>query len=145
MIDRDGDENYEPFVIPLDGGFPEPLAADVIRRPPLAPPRGRPDGRDRVLRIRVARGGAEIAYPRRARERRRWRRSAQSPYGAFVAAWSPDHSRVVLADGYTVGDVDPLRARRDGGRRVLLGTPLEERVEGGELPADGLALDPLPP
>src|SRR5438132_10999626 len=25
MIDRDGDENYQPFVIPLDGGFPEPL------------------------------------------------------------------------------------------------------------------------
>src|SRR3990172_13267777 len=26
MIDSDGDENYEPFVIPLEGGFPEPLA-----------------------------------------------------------------------------------------------------------------------
>ena len=26
MIDADGDENYVPHVIPLDGGFPEPLA-----------------------------------------------------------------------------------------------------------------------
>ena len=26
MIDHDGDENYEPFLISLDGGFPEPLA-----------------------------------------------------------------------------------------------------------------------
>ena len=25
MIDRDGDENYQPFLVPLDGGFPEPL------------------------------------------------------------------------------------------------------------------------
>ena len=24
MIDRDGDENYQPTLIPLDGGFPEP-------------------------------------------------------------------------------------------------------------------------
>ena len=25
MLDQDGDENYQPQVIPLDGGFPEPL------------------------------------------------------------------------------------------------------------------------
>jgi hypothetical protein len=24
MIDSDGDENYQPMLIPLDGGFPEP-------------------------------------------------------------------------------------------------------------------------
>src|SRR5947207_7380948 len=28
VIDRDGDENYEPFFIPIDGGFPEALAPD---------------------------------------------------------------------------------------------------------------------
>src|SRR6266480_1025296 len=32
MIDRDGDENYQPFVIPLEGGFPEPVAADQFAR-----------------------------------------------------------------------------------------------------------------
>src|SRR5215471_4512032 len=25
MLDQDGDENYEPFFVPLDGGFPEPI------------------------------------------------------------------------------------------------------------------------
>jgi hypothetical protein len=24
MIDRDGDENYQPFTVPLEGGFPNP-------------------------------------------------------------------------------------------------------------------------
>ncbi|MFN8462076.1 MAG: hypothetical protein U0X93_09950 [Anaerolineales bacterium] len=24
MIDKDGDENYQPMLTPLDGGFPEP-------------------------------------------------------------------------------------------------------------------------
>src|SRR5688500_1100363 len=24
MIDRDGDENYQPMIIPMQGGFPEP-------------------------------------------------------------------------------------------------------------------------
>ncbi len=31
MIDQDGDENYEPYVIPLEGGFPEPLAEEAFR------------------------------------------------------------------------------------------------------------------
>ena len=30
MIDADGDENYVPHMIPLDGGFPEPLAAELF-------------------------------------------------------------------------------------------------------------------
>src|SRR5919199_5305753 len=29
MIDRDGDENYRPFTIPIAGGFPEPVNDDV--------------------------------------------------------------------------------------------------------------------
>src|SRR5207244_2522271 len=34
MIDHDGDENYQPLVVPLEGGFPEPLneAAFSARR-----------------------------------------------------------------------------------------------------------------
>jgi hypothetical protein len=30
MLDSDGDENYQPRVIPLDGGFPEPLNEEVF-------------------------------------------------------------------------------------------------------------------
>lgn len=28
MLDQDGDENYLPMMIPLEGGYPEPLFAD---------------------------------------------------------------------------------------------------------------------
>src|SRR5437764_3810441 len=28
MIDDDGDENYEPYFVPIDGGFPEPIAPE---------------------------------------------------------------------------------------------------------------------
>ncbi|GIV96478.1 MAG: hypothetical protein KatS3mg057_1135 [Herpetosiphonaceae bacterium] len=28
MIDNDGDENYQPMLIPIDGGFPEPAFGD---------------------------------------------------------------------------------------------------------------------
>ena len=30
MLDSDGDENYVPHLIPIDGGFPEPLADEVF-------------------------------------------------------------------------------------------------------------------
>jgi hypothetical protein len=31
MLDADGDENYVPYVIPLEGGFPEPLAEHTFQ------------------------------------------------------------------------------------------------------------------
>ena len=30
MIDEDGDENYRPFLVPLEGGFPEPVAEETF-------------------------------------------------------------------------------------------------------------------
>ena len=30
MLDSDGDENYVPHVVPIDGGFPEPLADAIF-------------------------------------------------------------------------------------------------------------------
>ena len=61
-----------------------------------------------------------------------------SPYGAFVAAWSPDHSRALLADGYTVGDIVLYEVAPDGARTVLHGTPIDEREEGVDYPLNGL-------
>jgi pimeloyl-ACP methyl ester carboxylesterase len=132
MMDRDGDENYRPFVIPLEGGFPEPLAAASF------------DGyRSHLVDVD---SDAAIAYF--AAESRQESliyglrcdlRSAQveelgkSPYGAIPVAWSSDHSRVVLADQYLRGDV----VLYEPGGRVLHGTRLAEREEGQEYPRAG--------
>jgi dipeptidyl aminopeptidase/acylaminoacyl peptidase len=125
MIDADGDENYVPHVIPLDGGFPEPLAPDAFA-----------GGRSHLVRVD---DDARIAYFN-VESREEAVMSAvrvdlgtsetetlwQSSYGAFVAAWTPDHARVVIADGYTMGDV-VLYEIVEGERRMLAGTPLENR------------------
>ena len=52
----------------------------------------------------------------------------QSTYGAFPFAWTPDHVRVFLADQYLLGDVVLYEADGAGGRRMLHGTLLEERL-----------------
>ena len=138
MLDRDGDENYEPFLVPLDGGFPEPVAAEDFARfrshlTEVDPDSGvayfagesRSEPLVHALRAELATGAVEEL--------------ARSPYGAFPLAWSPDHSRVVLADGYTMGDVVLFEPDGAGGRRMLYGTPLEERAPATEHPLSGFA------
>ena len=133
MIDSDGDENYVPHTIPVDGGFPEPLASEAFAggRSHLLHVDGeiaylavesREESSIAAIRVDLASGSAESL----------WR----SPYGAFVAAWTPDHSRVAITDGYTMGDV-VLYEVVDGERRMLYGTPIEERSPGGDQPPSG--------
>jgi pimeloyl-ACP methyl ester carboxylesterase len=137
MIDRDGDENYEPFLIPLEGGFPEPLAADSF------------EGH----RSHLAEVDAEAGIAYFAAESRREsmifafrgdlrtgtvETLGQSRYGAIPVAWSPDHSRVILADQYLIGDVVLYEPAGNSGRRMLFGTPLEEREDGREYARSGI-------
>ena len=121
MIDSNGDENYVPHVIPIEGGFPEPLAEEAFA-----------NGRSHLVHVD---DDAEIAYfTIESREEsvmsavrvqlatRATETLWQSPYGAFVAAWSPDHSRVVLMEA-------PISGFRAGygtasGAGVLLATTL---------------------
>lgn len=135
MIDADGDENYVPHTIPLGGGFPEPLTPETFT-----------GGRSHLLHVDDATGIAYFAVESREESsiaavrvdlstgsaERLW----QSAYGAFVAAWTPDHSRVVLSDGYTMGDV-VLYEVQGGERTTLHGTPIEERDPEQDYPLSG--------
>ncbi len=136
MIDRDGDENYQPLTIPLEGGFPEPVDAESFegRRSHLMDvdpakniayfaAESREEAMIYALRADLATGEVE--------------QLGQSPYGAFPMAWTPDHSRVVLGDGYTAGDVILYEPDGEGGRRMLFGTPIDEREEGVDYPPSG--------
>ncbi len=136
MVDRDGDENYEPCVIPLEGGFPEPLVPEAFegRRSHLLDVvlptstayfsvESREESIRSGVRVDLAHGVAEALH--------------SSTYGAFPMAWAPDGSRVVLADGYTAGDTVLYELDGEGERRMLHGTPIEEREPGGEYPLSG--------
>jgi dipeptidyl aminopeptidase/acylaminoacyl peptidase len=137
MIDHDGDEDYEPFLIPLDGGFPEPIAPEEFhgRRSHLIDVDDATstayfvsESKDEAMfyaRRVVLRDGAVEAL-------------GQSMYGAIPLAWTPDHSRVILADEYVVGDELWYELDSEGRRHVLYGTPIEDRDEGREYPLPGL-------
>jgi dipeptidyl aminopeptidase/acylaminoacyl peptidase len=135
MIDSDGDENYLPYTIPLDGGFPEPLAAkafvggrshlmhvDDATQIAYFAVESREEASTRAVRVDLATGAAETLW--------------QSVYGAMVAAFTPDHSRVALVDAYTTGDL-VLYEVNGGERTMLFGTPLEERDPEQDYPLSG--------
>ena len=136
MLDTDGDENYVPHVIPLDGGFPEPLAEETFA-----------GGRSHLVHVEETSATAYFAVESREESlttaisvdlasgttRTIWR----SGYGGFVAAETPGRSSVVLADGYTMGDIVLYEVDASGERRILYGTPIEEREAEGEYPLSG--------
>jgi pimeloyl-ACP methyl ester carboxylesterase len=136
MIDRDGDENYEPHLIPLEGGFPEPLDAGSFEGFRSHLMEVDPDANVAYF-ASESRQEPMIFALRANLETGEVQTVGQSPYGAFPAAWTKDHSRVVLVDGYTAGDEILYEPEADGGRRVLGGTPIDEREEGVEYPLTG--------
>jgi pimeloyl-ACP methyl ester carboxylesterase len=136
MLDSDGDENYVPHVVPLEGGFPEPLAestfaggrahlVDVDDDAEIAyfAVESRKESSVAAMRVELSTGETQKLW--------------ESPYGAFVAAWTPDHSRVILSDGYTVGDVVLYEVGPGGERAMLHGTAIEERDPSAEHPLSG--------
>ena len=137
MIDADGDENYVPHVVPIEGGFPERLAEAVFA-----------GGRSHLVHLDDETETAFLAVESREEAsttaisvdlttqaaEQLW----QSTYGAFVAAWSPDHSHVVIVDGYTAGDI-VLYEIVDGQRHMLYGTPIEDRDPEGHYPLSGFS------
>jgi dipeptidyl aminopeptidase/acylaminoacyl peptidase len=137
MIDDNGDELYEPLVIPLEGGFPEPLNRDVFG-----------GVRSHLLDVDADAGVGYLVVEAREEALMTGYRAdlatgevealGSSMYGSYPVAWTPDHSRAILGDGYSANDV--VLYERDPGsgeRRQIWGTPIDERAEGEEHPLLG--------
>ena len=135
MIDRDGDENYQPMLVSMDGGFPEPAFKNFFAsyRVHLGECGDKgiiylhAERRDKPL-VETYRGDLKTG---------KLKKLAESPFGFFVSAHNKDHSKLLLGSGYTVGD-SVLYLWQDGKRKVLYGKPLEARKEGEVVPLNGL-------
>lgn len=137
MIDSDGDENYQPMLVPIDGGFP---------RDPF---NGRFEGSSlSCAHVDTSTGRAILTVDLRNDPIFRTvvgdlktgevTEVARSLYGRFCLAQSPDLNQLILSDSYTFGDCTLYRWTRDsGGCSVLFGTPLEQR--DGEVVPNGIA------
>jgi dipeptidyl aminopeptidase/acylaminoacyl peptidase len=137
MIDRDGDENYQPMVVPIEGGIPEPLLGDKFAGEQLL-----------MSHFDVKANVAVFQIDHRTRPEmdamlidlasNEWVDLGQSLYGNYFNTASDDYSTVILSDGYTAGDtVLYLWEEEHSERRLLYGTPIDAREEGQTVPLTG--------
>ena len=133
MIDQDGDENYLPMQIPLEGGFPEPAfdnffantrchlgAVDAEQNLFVIQAESRDEGMVHAYLCDFALGKVEEIYA--------------SPFGAWPAAINQDYSRIVLVESYMAGDTVAYLWERGKQLRLLYGKPLVDREAGEEVP-----------
>jgi pimeloyl-ACP methyl ester carboxylesterase len=133
MIDQDGDENYLPMEIPMSGGFPMPAFnnffentrchlgfADAKKNVCVIAAESREEGMVRTYLCQLASGEVEEIFA--------------SPYGGYPAVKNDDYSKMVLVEGYMVGDTVAFLWEEGKENKVLYGKPLSAREEGEEVP-----------
>jgi pimeloyl-ACP methyl ester carboxylesterase len=136
MIDQDGDEKYQPMLIPLSGGYPEPAFGGQLAncRVHLADC----EAEQNIAYLAVESLAQQINEAFQADlAARRLVSMGQSRWTGHVAGVSDDHSRAIITEGYTSGDDVLYLWTRGQPRRLLYGTPLEKRREGQVPPLTG--------
>jgi dienelactone hydrolase len=136
VIDRNGDELRQPCVIPIEGGDPVPLFGDRFAGQQVELADVGQDGRGAIW-VDPRSRPAQEAYRIDVRDARAELMSS-SEYGTWPSGHNPDRSRYLIMDEYTLGDSTLwLWDQAVGERRLLSGTPLDQRAEGQQVPLNG--------
>ncbi|HEU0295694.1 MAG TPA: prolyl oligopeptidase family serine peptidase [Anaerolineales bacterium] len=136
MIDKDGDENYQPMLIPLEGGFPEPAFHNYFKEYRVH--LGACDGEKGIVYLAAERRDKPLIETYRGDVKTsKVTKIAESQFGIGIADHSKDHKKLLLGTGYTVGD-SVLYLWQKGKQKLLYGKPLEDRAEGEQVPLNGL-------
>jgi pimeloyl-ACP methyl ester carboxylesterase len=136
MLDHDGNENYQPMLIPINGGFPEPAFEAFFERHRLH--LGECDIDNNIVYLNAERHDAPIQEAYRGDLRTNmFEKLDESEWGAFPAGYFEDHSKVFIVDGYTMGD-SVLYLLENGRKSLLFGKPLDQRNPGETVPLNGL-------
>jgi pimeloyl-ACP methyl ester carboxylesterase len=137
MVDENGNENYQPSFVPLNGGIPEPIFGNKYKNEQVAclhcdveqniayffrDDRKTPN----IESMKVNLATLEVTS------------LGKSLYGNSFNGVNKDHSTVILADGYTAGDV-VLYVWHKGiaGRQLLYGIPIEKRTKDQKIKLSG--------
>ncbi len=138
LLDHDGDENYQPVWIPIEGGYPEPMFGDQLQNYRVQCPKV--DLENSVAYFSAeSRTEASFVLFRADLRSGELRELAQSSWGASVAGADRHARRAVIVEGYTAGDMVAW-LWVDGGhaREMLIGTPMEQRPDDYAAPPAGL-------
>jgi hypothetical protein len=133
MIDKDGDENYQPMLIPTSGGFPEPAFNNFFdgSRVHL----GECDSASNFVYLMAdsLKDGIYSTYQGNL-ESSSMQKLAESPWGFNPGDANKDHTRVAMVEGYSVGDDVLYLWERGSELKLLYGSPIDTRQPGQEVP-----------
>lgn len=130
MIDQDGDEDYQPMLIPMDGGYPQPAFGDTFHG--YAVLAGEADLEDNTIHF-VAESRQESIYEsyRANLETRELVKISQGKYGMLPEGVNETKSKYVLMESFGAGDNVLYRFDEgDEAPTLLYGVPLQERKPG---------------
>ena len=136
-LDHDGDENYQPMLIPRDGGYPEPAFDNYFAgkyRVHLGPC----DRKKNIVYIGAERRDIQLHETYRGDLKSgKLTKLGESEWGYYPAGYNRNHTQVLLAEGYTTGDTALFLHAADG-MQLLLGKPLRDRKAGEQVPLTGI-------
>lgn len=129
MIDENGNENYQPCFVPLQGGIPEPIFDDKYKNQQLACLHC--DIKENIAYFsRDDRKTPNIECLKTDLATLETTSLGKSIYGNYFNGVNRDHSTIILTDGYTAGDnVLFIWRKRMPRRQLLYGTPIEKRAK----------------
>ncbi len=141
MVDQNGDENYQPMLIPIDGGFPEPAFGDRFADDRVECMHCDPE-RDIAYVVAGGRHAQRFRAYQADLATRTLRELGESRWGCYVDGVDEEHTRAIMLDQYTTGDHALYLWSRDAdgnaSRALLYGTPLEERTKGQTVPLNSI-------
>lgn len=133
-LDNDGDENYQPHVVPIDGGVPEPMWGDRFEGQQVFSMVDRKDAR--LVMVVSPRTDPNYASFMADLTSGELTDLGTSPYGNFPIGRDETYQRFAVVDGYTAGDsVLYLWEAATGERRLLTGVPIDQRGDDPVAPS----------
>jgi pimeloyl-ACP methyl ester carboxylesterase len=138
MLDQDGDERYQPVLIPIAGGVPTPAFGATLEGYRVRCLDADPERNLAYLNAESVGEQLHISFQANL-ETGELVKLGQHVWGSYVDGVNADHTRVILIDGYSAGDNTLYQWQASKPERKLLyGVPLEDRAEGQEVPLNSI-------
>lgn len=138
MLDKDGDENYQPMLIPINGGYPEASFNEFFQNYRVH--FSESDSRRNLCYLSAESRTEPMNESYQGNlESGELIKLASSRWGAFIDAPNKNHSKITIIDGYTAGDnVLYLWEKKRKTTKLIYGVPLDDRKPDQVIPLNSI-------